>query len=648
MLACLVALSLTSGIAGEFPTVTISNGQLIGIQYEASLDPTANMNFPLAVDAYLGIPYAERPVRFARPVALRDSWSSPRSAKEFGSDCLQLDKGAALGSEDCLFLNVYKPSVTDGSLLPVMVWIHGGSFSMSGSNVYDFAALASNREMVVVSMNYRLGVLGFYASASTLESEGTTGNWGMLDQRLALEWVREEISRFGGDPTRVTLVGESAGAFSVQWHLVSRGSFNLFSQAIVMSGGAESNWIYQQPEDSFAFYDWASRVLARCDNLDCMRSVPASRLLIRNSDRDFPRAPERGSPLFAPSAFGPTIDGVELLGTPGDLVRRRLWADVPLIIGVVKDEGSLFATQVDKTVRLNGESVVFPMKTIEDAIKVLRYFFPTNNSSDRLEEYIRVRTAPLKARFSKSPKSAAFTLTSSFLRDTMFHCPSLDIATAVQQQNGQVWFYDFAFNPFPPALQNIPLSAIELNLDTTGEVGLNTFHASELPFAFLLFPNSPLELNKMSIRNPWSMFTSPPFAQPNMHAMANGFSCLLGNFIKGGNPNSDPLCGMTDGSPPLPEWTMFDANQPAYLSLDLQADGRVGLMRSVPSSAFPEGVFADGVDLEISDIETCNLLHGVKYEFTDLLASAKLPWQVVSDNSFPARNVDLGLFSSDI
>merc|ERR1719487_1263868 len=148
--------------------------------------------------------------------------------------------------EDCLFLNVFTPKVKEvarGEGLPVMVWFHGGSYlggsgdKQSGIPFYDGHEMCKTGDVVVVTVNYRLGIFGFFANGELLKEEGTAGNMGIQDQRAALKWVQANAHQFGGDPDRVTIFGESAGAGSVATHLVSSRSAPLFAAGIMESGG---------------------------------------------------------------------------------------------------------------------------------------------------------------------------------------------------------------------------------------------------------------------------------------------------------------------------------------------------------------------------------------------------------------------------
>jgi para-nitrobenzyl esterase len=231
VLACLlVAIFATTALAnGVVPT---DKGPVRGTETQS-------------VEKFLGIPYAAPPVAELRwrPPQPPTRWHGPRDATDFGNHCPQPGTpfGSESASEDCLYLNVFKPNRGPGrghtKHLPVMVWIHGGGFVAGMSEDYDPSRLVE-RGVVVVTLNYRLGYLGFLAHErlSAESNYGGSGNYGLMDQQAALRWVDRNIKKFGGDPENVTIFGESAGGLSVHAHLVSPLAAGLFDRAIVQSG----------------------------------------------------------------------------------------------------------------------------------------------------------------------------------------------------------------------------------------------------------------------------------------------------------------------------------------------------------------------------------------------------------------------------
>jgi len=267
------------------------------------------------VFSYRGIPYAAAPVGDLRwkPPVDPAPWTETLTATEKGDICPQaaflgLPSPGFTPSEDCLYINIDTPM--EGANLPVMVWIHGGGFTVGegiqadGGTVGDL--IARQTGTVVVSMNYRLGQLGFLAHSDlTAESpDDASGNYGLMDQTAALHWVQENIAAFGGDPDQVTIFGESAGAFSVCSHLASAESADLFSKAIIQSGSCERPWstlaAAESQGDAFAE---ALGCGSEDDVLACMRAKPWADVLAA-----LPQPPNFGTsvslPATSPAAAG--------------------------------------------------------------------------------------------------------------------------------------------------------------------------------------------------------------------------------------------------------------------------------------------------------------------------------------------------------
>ncbi|KAL8620989.1 hypothetical protein ACOMHN_035925 [Nucella lapillus] len=221
--------------AQQFVTVRTTLGDVRG---RVSLVLNRNVN------QFLGVPYAEPPLaerRFQKPVPVR-AWTNTLDATQFGSSCPQPGRLWQRTSEDCLFLNIYITAANDSlgrqqqqqQQKPVMVWIHGGGFEVGAGSDAEGSAMAVRGEVVVVTLNYRLGLLGWLSA----QDRTCPGNNGLWDQRLALMWVRDHIASFGGDPSQITIFGESGGGYSVGLHTLSPLNNGLFRRAIMQSGTA--------------------------------------------------------------------------------------------------------------------------------------------------------------------------------------------------------------------------------------------------------------------------------------------------------------------------------------------------------------------------------------------------------------------------
>ena len=332
-LALLVAVATVSaGRSGD--PLSLDTGKIAGV---ISNDPT--------VRVYKGIPYAAPPLGEWRWRAPRPAtpWVGVRAADAFGHRCMGRNFGPAAPSdmsEDCLFLNVWTPADARNERLPVFVWIHGGGFQGgSGSEaVFNGDSLARQR-LVVVTFNYRVGVLGFFAhSELTRESEHrASGNYGLLDQVAALEWVKRNIQAFGGDPRNVTIAGESAGAYSVSALTASPLARGLFHRAIAESGA------YLSPKGQ------ALRSLAAAEKIgaEFARSLragvpsgsdaPDVAALRAMSSETLLRAVAKMEDFFA---FQPIVDGRFLTEPVYTTYREGRQAKVPLLIGSNTDEGA--------------------------------------------------------------------------------------------------------------------------------------------------------------------------------------------------------------------------------------------------------------------------------------------------------------------
>ena len=289
------------------------------------------------VTAYLGLPYAAPPVGANRwqPPQAPAKWTGVHDATQFAANCQQNLTGG-LGpwtleyephgavSEDCLYLNVWAPTQADKPL-PVMVWIHGGAFTGGSGSVaiYNGAGLAT-QGVIVVTLNYRVGIYGFLAHPDLGEGSGT---YGLLDQIAALQWVHDNIAAFGGDPTRVTVAGQSAGAASVHDLMASPRAKGLFQQAIAESGSG----LNPPPGDLATAQQLGVAVLtaAGARSLDDLRKLTPAEL-----DAAAAKVKANGQRV----SFAPSIDGVVL--PDADAVSREDASDVPILTGMTGNEDS--------------------------------------------------------------------------------------------------------------------------------------------------------------------------------------------------------------------------------------------------------------------------------------------------------------------
>lgn len=324
---------LLSAAGASGPVVHTASGPIAGVSLPSD-----------HVAVFKGIPFAAPPLgdlRWRPPQAVRP-WTKTLEADRFGASCMQRIVNEFLPwtpefmthnqiSEDCLFLNVWTPRPASAARLPVLVYIHGGGFSSGAGDiaVYNGAHLAATG-IVVVTINYRLGVFGFLAHpALTAESaHHSSGNYGLLDQIAALQWIRDNIEAFGGDPHRVTIWGQSAGAFSVGDLVASPLAAGLFESAMADSGLGIA--AFPMP-DLKAAEDTGVQFAAahHAASIEDLRAVPAADLLPGPHDR--------------PLRFAPILDGWFLPATPQELSDGHVDNDVPVVTGYQANDGLLFA-----------------------------------------------------------------------------------------------------------------------------------------------------------------------------------------------------------------------------------------------------------------------------------------------------------------
>ncbi|MGH9239988.1 MAG: carboxylesterase/lipase family protein [Vicinamibacterales bacterium] len=300
--------------------------------------------------AFLGIRYAAAPtgsLRWTRPQPAAAWAPATFNATVPPPSCAQISaaNGQPTGVEDCLMLNVWTPNPVPASGAPVIVWIHGGGFvnasaNFASQNGQNLAALTG---AVVVAPNYRLGPFGFLGHSALAGEDSAAGNYGLLDQRAALIWVRDHIASFGGDPNNVTLAGQSAGAHSVSLHLVAPGSSGLFHRAIMQSGSASfrvrdaADARQQGSEFATALGCTGSDAAAV---LACLRSKTQNQVLTARPPSQFEEFNETGR-----TQWTPIVDGVEIPDQPRSRYHQGAFARVPVLLGTNRDEGWTFVNR---------------------------------------------------------------------------------------------------------------------------------------------------------------------------------------------------------------------------------------------------------------------------------------------------------------
>ncbi|XP_072845287.2 acetylcholinesterase isoform X1 [Pogona vitticeps] len=436
VLSCLILFFLASlTYASEEDTVVVTNsGPIRGKR----LTTASGM-----VTAFLGIPYAEPPLgtlRFKKPLP-HEPWSHILEATSYGNSCYQesterssypaeVNSEATLQlSEDCLFLNLWVPHPRPTTPIPVFVWIHGGGF-VQGSGSLDRSVLAATENIIVASMNYRLGSLGFLYLPPD-----APGNAGLWDQQLALSWLRENMAAFGGDPSRITIGGQSAGGASAGFHLLSPASQPIFAQATVQSGATISPWAWVNPQEAKV----RGRTLGQI--LDCTEEEEEDdRAVVQCLQRKEPgtlvqKSSTIGQNVLFNFPFVPTTDGEFLPDDPQKLLEAGSFLAKPVLTGFTPDEGTIFLFESPGFSLYNDSLISF-----EQLLEGLRLLLPEAPE-------IVIKAAALiysggeqgEARYRDAMIRAS--------GDYAFLCPVASVANRMAEAGSPVFAYIFTHRP---------------------------------------------------------------------------------------------------------------------------------------------------------------------------------------------------------
>ena len=462
------------------------------------------------VAIFKGIPYAAAPVGPNRwgPPRPYPAWQGVREATRFCADCPQAGwpRGAGMSknsSEDCLFLNVWKPaSATPKSKLPVMVWIHGGGFVFGSGGGPDFSGAAFTRQgVLLVSINYRLGRLGFFAfpALSSEKPAEPKGNYAYLDQIAALQWVQQNIAAFGGDPANVTIFGESAGGVSVQSLLTIPAAKGLFQKAIIESGGGRDGVLTGRPiskDKTDAHYPMSAETIgvnfARRYHIEGTDAAALAKLRALSAAEIVDDGQETTGQGGPPTYPGPILDGKLVVETAESAYQAGRAPRVPLLIGSNSAEvpaGFVNAASKEQLLALFGN-------TQADAAKV---YDPEGN-----------------AEFANM-----LTLVNT---DKVWAEPARFTARAFTAKGAPAYIYLFGY--VAPSMQQM--------------MRYGAAHASEIPYVF------------DNLRSP-----TGAAAAPKDQEVAKLMNAYWANFAKSGNPNGKGL----------PTWPVYDAKKNELLEI---------------------------------------------------------------------------------
>ncbi|MDH3756184.1 MAG: carboxylesterase/lipase family protein [Acidimicrobiia bacterium] len=466
--------------------------------------------------AFKGIPYAAPPVgaKRLRPPQPVEPWDGVRPATDYGLVALQQPMPGIFGElgtpqnpagDDCLNLNVWTPD-PGASGLPVLVWIHGGAFYAGSGidDVYNGASFASNG-VVCVTINYRLGVQGFWHLGEHFADLSDSGNLGMLDQIAALRWVQENIAAFGGDPNQVTIAGESAGGMSVSTLMAMPAARGLFHRAIPQSGAA-SNGI-SAPTATMIAGHMLDMLGVEPGDLDALERVP-SELMLQTQQKlgdelAETRDPNRfGEAAASAMAFQPTYGTEALPEIPLAAIAGGSASDIDVMIGTTMEEALIFL--VDLKEMFNEELVTATMDGV--------FGMAGKDGSAALAVYQQ-----------RLPGAEYHELVAAIETDRMFTVPAIRMADAQAGHNANIWMYRFDWRT--PA--------------AGGAWGAH--HFLEVPFAFNMLDNPQAQ---------GFVGDDPP------QALADKVHAAWVSFVKGGDPNNDAL----------PTWPRYEpADRPTML-----------------------------------------------------------------------------------
>jgi para-nitrobenzyl esterase len=454
-----LALILTAGNAAA-QTVTTPGGTFPSETY-AGVVVNGTTDF-------LGIRYAAPPVgnfRFGAPTP-PPSTSGTIAATQFGSSCPQTPSpfGKASVDEDCLFLNIFIPSppVSANNRFPVMVFFHGGAFAFGEGSDYDASPLAVEGNVIVVTINYRLGILGYLADIAldAQSATGSSGNYGLADQQFALQWVQQNISAFGGDPEKVTIFGESAGGFSVCANVVSPSSARLFARAITESGPCSSALPTKSEAEAKGARIAAALGCSQSSSVavvSCLRALTVPQILTVQN------AITSQNSIASLTAFFPNVDGVLIPQEPVLSLLFGQFNHVPLLMGTNHDEGRLFIA-----IDFDLNPLAGPLTAAEypTAVASIAAALVVEGGSSNPQLVAKITSEILKE-YQLSHYTSPDLALSALFTDSVFSCPS---NLARELTSFQVPTFGYEFNDERAPMAFLPPASFPYGATHTDEL----------------------------------------------------------------------------------------------------------------------------------------------------------------------------------
>ncbi|XP_071476201.1 cholinesterase 1-like [Diadema antillarum] len=555
VLTVLLGADFFSPLLADIDTAQTSVVETPTITYRGKfIDVTSNQLPDVAsrVAAYTGIPYAEPPtgeLRFKRPVAkvIKGEFDATGGSNACAQPLYPgFDMSALEISEDCLYVDVFVPEPKPRSAA-VMVFIHGGGFiaGVRSQPTMLPIPLAAMNDVIVVTLSYRLNVFGFLDTGD----DKIPGNLGLLDQRQALIWVRDNIADFGGDPARVTIFGESAGSASVNYHVLSPMSAGLFSRGIMQSGAAPAPWAEMTAEvaKEVAFGLAAAMNCSATTTdevLTCLKETPASDIT------DF----FLQDPAAAALMPRPTVDGHFLPRSPVDMAADGEFNQVDIIIGCLTEEGNLFVSPFILG-QQDSEKPVMDRTTAQGALNGHMSLIKDGVNQVVLDMTTFAYTSEAQL---ADPENNYLDVVAGYVGDSYFFCPTYTMTEHLSAGDNTVYQYFMSHAP----------SRSMFDKDVTW---LGPTHAEDIPYVFgyPLMADQPDD-NEMGR----TKFTD------DEALMSVQIMKYFSNFAKTGNPNLSSNENESEIDSTYPPWLRFSKDQPVYKNISLTFSNGLGHPRA--------------------------------------------------------------------